>query len=193
MVTPRTPKPGSKSPIRLVKLCQLACETCETSVYEALQAGYRWIDTASVYKNEVEVGRAVRRWLDQEQNADTTRITVTTKISPYELLQARAASVACLERLSLPSTIQKVLLIHWPGVARKKHDMAIHRQARNSAWKVLCDLKHDGFIDIVGVSNFNVYHLELLAEDLSCEDWYETPAINQVEMHARCQQRDLRE
>ncbi|KAF4683075.1 hypothetical protein FOZ60_009700 [Perkinsus olseni] len=111
-------------------------ETCEASVYEALQAGYRWIDTASVYKNEVEVGRAVRRWLDQEQNADTTRITVTTKISPYELLHARAASVACLERLSLPSTVQKVLLIHWPGVARKKHDMAIHRQARNSAWKV---------------------------------------------------------
>ncbi|EER13726.1 aldo-keto reductase, putative [Perkinsus marinus ATCC 50983] len=182
------PPPG------LAVVIVLAGEACEASVYDALQAGYRWIDTASVYKNEVEVGRAVTQWLEENQSGGgSERITVTTKISPYELLDAKAASLACFQRLSLPPSVQTVLLVHWPGVARKRHDMTIHREARNSAWKVLCDLKHDGLVDIIGVSNFNINHLEWLAHDLSTEAWYEGPSINQVEMHARCQQRALKQ
>ncbi|KAF4653989.1 hypothetical protein FOL47_010203 [Perkinsus chesapeaki] len=164
---------------------------CESSVFEALQVGYRWIDTASVYKNEVEVGHAVRRWLNETSNENNDIITVTTKISPYELLDANSAALACLKRLSLPSTVRKIILIHWPGVAREKHHMTIHREARNAAWKVLCGLKKEGLVDVIGVSNFNVYHLKLLADDLSSEVWYEQPAINQVEMHVKCQQREL--
>ena len=80
-----------------------------------------------------------------------------------------------------------LLLIHWPGVARKAHDRPIHASARRESWRVLEELYRSGKCRAIGVSNFTVAHLEDLlsyAEIL--------PSVNQIEVHPLYQQREVR-
>jgi len=144
----------------------------ERAVHWALEAGYRCIDTASIYGNERGVGRAVR-----ESSVPRERIFITTKVwnSALRNGNVRKAFEASMERLGLE--ILDLYLIHWPV------DIAFVR-----AWKVLEQLHRSGAVRAIGVSNFQVHHLEALLR--SCEI---TPAVNQVEFHPYLVQPDLHE
>jgi methylglyoxal/glyoxal reductase len=75
------------------------------------------------------------------------------------------------------------ILIHWPGVARLKHNSPQHASERLASWVGLQQLKLEGLVRSLGVSNFEIHHLEHLRENSGV-----VPDVNQVELHPRYQQ-----
>ncbi len=146
----------------------------EQAVLHALSAGYRLIDTAMVYQNEDGVGRAIA-----QSGIDRQELFITTKLwnSDQGADKVRPALLASLERLKLDYV--DLYLIHWPMPARGLYV---------ETWKELIKLQSEGLIKTIGVSNFNIEHLEELKKHTSV-----LPAVNQVELHPYFQQRELRE
>lgn len=145
------------------------------SIRAALGAGYRLIDTAALYGNEAEVGRAVMN----DPEVPREEITLTTKIwndrHGYE--ESRAAFEESAERLD--AGVVDLLLIHWPVPGQ---DLYV------DTWKTFIELRDEGRVRSIGVSNFLVEHLDRLIEETGV-----IPAVNQVELHPYLPQTELRE
>lgn len=142
----------------------------------AINHGYRSIDTAAIYENEEGVGEGIREGLI-EANISREELFVTSKVwnadLGYELtLKAFEES---LKKLGLDYL--DLFLIHWP-VESKYRD----------AWRALETLYKQGKVKAIGVSNFQIHHLEELMKYAEVK-----PMINQVEYHPRLTQMDLRE
>ncbi|CAE7718890.1 unnamed protein product [Symbiodinium sp. CCMP2592] len=147
--------------------------SCEKAIVMALEAGYRLIDTASIYKNETAVGQALRDW------PGGSGVFVCSKCSPYEMgyQRARDACYKSLERLGRDCL--DLYLIHWPALPKKPHSSPEHRRARIETWKALEDLYRQGIVRAIGVSNFTAQHLQQLEEDGA----QVMPMVNQIEVH----------
>jgi len=140
---------------------------CEAAVLAALEAGYRHIDTASMYGNEESVGAAIKMSGIRREN-----IFVTTKLWNSDHENPEGALDRSLSNLNLDYV--DLYLIHFP-VRERRH-----------SWRVLEGLQAKGKARSIGVSNFTIGHLtELLAETDT------VPAVNQVEFHPYLYQRDL--
>jgi 2,5-diketo-D-gluconate reductase A len=138
-------------------------EECERSVHEALQTGYRLIDTAAVYMNEESVGRAIKRsGVSREEIFVTTKLWVSE--AGYE--SAKEAFERSLQRLQLD-----LYLIHQPY-----GDLY-------GSWRAMEELYREGRIRAIGVSNF---HLDRLMDLIVHNEV--VPAVNQVETHPFNQQ-----
>lgn len=149
-------------------------DDAERAVRTALTAGYRSIDTAATYGNEEGVGRAIR-----ESEVPRAEVFLTTKVwnTDHGYDRTLAAFDKSLARLGLDHV--DLYLIHWP--------MA-HLGKIPETWRALVELKAQGRVRSIGVSNFLVKHLELLAAESD-----ETPVVNQIELHPHMQQLELRE
>ncbi|XP_069824369.1 uncharacterized oxidoreductase YtbE-like isoform X2 [Dendropsophus ebraccatus] len=154
------------------------------AVDAALKCGYRSFDTASVYRNESDLGHALRQLLPK-YGLSRSDIFITSKLSPADL--GPGAGDACLRSLSdLGCDYFDLYLIHWPGKQGWRSDDARNRVAREGSWKALEELYQTGTIKALGVSNYTEAHLaELLA---SCRV---PPAVLQVECHPRLPQTAL--
>jgi len=144
-------------------------------VKNAIEVGYRSIDTAAIYGNEVGVGEGIRQALT---STDLKRedLFITSKVwndglSYDETIVAYEESLA-----KLGLDYLDLYLIHWPG--ENKYE---------EAWRALEDLYEQGKIKAIGVCNFHVSHLQNLLKIARI-----TPVINQVEFHPRLQQAELR-
>ncbi|MBO9534342.1 MAG: aldo/keto reductase [Solirubrobacteraceae bacterium] len=135
-------------------------------VGKALELGYRHIDTAQMYGNEEGVGQAVA-----QSGLDRGDVYLTTKLNNgfHEPDDARRAFEASLRKLG--TDYVDLFLIHWPLPTLYDGDYV-------STWKVLEEFKADGRARSIGVSNFQVPHLERLAEEATV-----TPVVNQIELH----------
>jgi 2,5-diketo-D-gluconate reductase A len=137
---------------------QLSGSRCYEAVRAALEVGYRLIDTATVYGNEREVGRAVR-----DSGVAREELFVTTKLPPHNAGRERATIAASLRALGMDSV--DLWLIHWPPRVA----------ARVATWKALLAVRDEGLARAVGVSNYRVAQLdELLAAT------GEMPEVNQI-------------
>jgi 2,5-diketo-D-gluconate reductase A len=136
------------------------------AVSEALEVGYRHIDTAEMYANERGVGEAVRA-----SGLDRADVFITSKLSNrfHRPDDARRAFDRTLSELG--SDYVDLFLIHWPLPTLYDGDFV-------STWQTLEALHRDGRARSIGVSNFQVDHLERLraASDV-------VPAVNQIEVH----------
>jgi diketogulonate reductase-like aldo/keto reductase len=140
---------------------------CESAVLAALEAGYRHIDTASMYGNEASVGAAIRT-----SGIPRNDIFVTTKLWNSDHGNAERALDKSLSKLKLDYV--DLYLIHYPV------------RERRQSWRTLEALRGKGKARSIGVSNFTIRHLqELLAETET------VPAVNQVEFHPYLYQQDL--
>lgn len=139
----------------------------------ALEVGYRLIDTAVNYENESEVGQALR-----ESGIPRHELRVTSKLpGRHHGYEDAVASVhGSLERLGLDHL--DLHLIHWPNPSVGKYV---------EAWRALIDLREQGLIRSIGVSNFTEQHLERLIAETGV-----TPAVNQIELHPRFPQEQMR-
>jgi len=144
----------------------------------ALKAGYRLIDTASVYKNESHIGKVLPELLEAN-NLKRKDVFITSKLSPKDLdgERAQTAFYASLEKLGLDYI--DLYLIHWPGRQGIKTEDPRNYNFRKDAWCALekIYLETDKMRSL-GVSNFCVNHLKQL------QDYGETvPAVLQSEFH----------
>jgi 2,5-diketo-D-gluconate reductase A len=148
-------------------------EEAAAAVSHALKTGYRSVDTAAAYRNERGVGEAIRA-----SGLDRSEIFVTTKVwnNHQGREEARQAFEKSLERLG--DDYVDLYLIHWPAPGQDKYV---------ETWETLVELNKDGRARSVGVSNFRVADLELIIEATGV-----TPAVNQIELHPRFQQSELR-
>lgn len=139
---------------------------------EAVNVGYRHFDTATVYGNEAEVGEGLRS-LDIDRND----VFVTTKLPDGmhgydQALRAFDASARAIGKIDL-------YLIHWPQPAKELY---------GDSWRALVRLQEEGRVRSIGVANFTPDLIERIAGDTGVY-----PVINQVELHPRFQQRNVRE
>ena len=136
------------------------------AVTHALDAGYRHIDTAEMYGNEQGVGEAVA-----SSGLDRGEIFITSKLNNgfHEPDEARRAFAQTLTELA--TDYVDLFLIHWPLPTLYGGDFV-------STWKTLEEFKADGRARSIGVSNFQVDHLERLAAETET-----VPAVNQIELH----------
>ncbi len=132
---------------------------CYRAVLYALEVGYRHIDTATAYRNEAEVGRAVR---DSGLPRDT--VFLTTKIPPYDAGRERRTLEASLQALGMEYV--DLWLVHSPprraGASRRM-------------WEQLLDLRDEGMAQAVGVSNYSIAQMDDLVRASG-----EAPAVNQI-------------
>jgi 2,5-diketo-D-gluconate reductase A len=149
-------------------------ETAE-AVAHALEAGYRHIDTAQMYGNERGVGEAVRA-----SGLARDEVFVTSKLNNgfHRPDDARPAFDRTLEELGFEHV--DLFLIHWPLPTLYDGDFV-------STWRTMEEFKADGRARSIGVSNFQVAHLERLAAETET-----VPAVNQIEAHPFFHNDDVR-
>ncbi|HEU5475241.1 MAG TPA: aldo/keto reductase [Actinophytocola sp.] len=164
---------GARMPLLGLGVWQIPNETVAAAVHTAIDAGYRGIDTASLYRNESGVGDAVA-----EAAVPRAELFVTTKLwnddQGYD--GALRAFDESMRRLRLDYV--DLYLIHWPTPARPRYV---------ETWKAFEKLRADGRVRSIGVSNFHIAHLRRLLDDADV-----VPAVNQVELHPNLPQRELR-
>ena len=139
----------------------------ERIVSEALEVGYRHLDTAAIYGNEEGVGRAIAA-----SGIPRDELYVTTKLWNDRHDDAPAAMQESLDKLGLDHV--DLYLIHWPAPANDRYV---------SAWRSLIELRAQGKTTSIGVANFLVSHLQRLLDETDV-----VPAVDQIELHPAHQQ-----
>ncbi|XP_077143697.1 putative oxidoreductase YtbE [Ranitomeya variabilis] len=154
------------------------------AVDAALECGYRSFDTAAVYRNEADLGHALRQLLPK-YGLGRSDIFITSKLSPADL--GPGARDACLKSLAeLGDDYLDLYLVHWPGKQGWRSDDVRNQAAREESWRALEGLYQTGIIKALGVSNYTEDHLAQLLGSCSIP-----PAVLQVECHPRLPQTNL--
>ena len=143
------------------------------AIVSALDCGYRLLDTAVNYRNETEVGEAIRR---SGLARDDLRVASKLPGRHHAYDDAVASLRGSLERLGLDHL--DLYLIHWPNPGVDRYV---------EAWRALVDLQKEGLVRSIGVSNFTEQHLHRIIEDTGV-----TPAVNQIELHPYFPQVEMR-
>ncbi len=144
-----------------------------TAIVQAIEAGYRLLDTAVNYENETDVGEALRR-----SGVPRDEVQVTSKLpGRHHGYDDAVASVhGSLDRLGLDYL--DLHLIHWPNPSVGQYV---------EAWRALVELREQGLVRSIGVSNFTRDHLARIIDETGV-----TPSVNQIELHPRFPQEEMR-
>lgn len=164
---------GASMPQLGLGVWQVPNETVASVVRTAVEAGYRAIDTAALYRNESGVGDAVAA-------ADVPReeLFVTTKLWNTDQGYDGALRAFDESMRKLRLDYLDLYLIHWPTPARPRYV---------ETWKAFEKLRAEGRVRSIGVSNFHIAHLRRLLDETEV-----VPAVNQIELHPNLPQDDLR-
>lgn len=142
-------------------------------VLDAIRAGYRLLDTAKVYENEEDVGRAIR-----ESNIPREEFFITSKLDRNMLGYESAKSELENTLKRLGTDYIDLYLLHWPRADYGTSDFDDWKRLDIESWKALEEMQKEGKIRSIGVSNFLPHHLENLLENTDV-----VPAVNQLELH----------
>ncbi len=163
---------GTQIPQLGLGVFQMEDDEAHRATLAAFEAGYRHVDTAAIYRNEVGVGRAIA-----ESGLPREEIFVTTKL--WNKAQGREKSRVgisrSLEKLGLDHV--DLYLIHWPCPAAGLYV---------ESWEQLIDFRSEGLTRSIGVSNFLPEHLDTIVDETGI-----TPSVNQIELHPTFQPDDL--
>lgn len=165
---------GRSAPQLGLGVWQVADDITADVVGTALKEGYRLVDTAAIYGNEKGVGRGIAA-----SGAARDDLFITTKLwnDRHGHDSTLAAFQESLDRLGLEYV--DLYLIHWPVPMQ---DLYV------KAWEAMLSLRDEGRARSIGVSNFNISHLQRLLDETGM-----LPVVNQIELHPRFQQAELRE
>jgi 2,5-diketo-D-gluconate reductase A len=150
---------GAQMPMVGFGTWKLRGRAARAGVLAALAAGYRHLDTATMYGNEAEVGQAVR-----DSGLDRGEVFVTTKIRPSDA--GREAAVLRASLRALNTGYLDLWLVHWPPRSAG---------ASRQIWHELLQLRADGLVRDIGVSNYGLAQLDELITSSG-----QAPAVNQV-------------
>ena len=173
-------------------------------IIKAFEAGFRYIDTAIMYQTEQGVGNAVKT-LIKDRGFKREEFFITTKVNSQEYTydKTMAAMKQSFEKLGLDYV--DLVLIHSPGmpqgykgdfsrflsdddIGKLPQTAETYQEARISMWEALQDLKYQGKIRDIGVSNFTSFHIEQLITNPRCR---EVPVLNQIEFNPYCVDQDI--
>ncbi len=142
------------------------------AVLDALEAGYRHIDTAMAYGNEEEVGQAIK-----DSKIKREDLFVTTKLDASKLgyESTKIEFQKSLDNLGIEYL--DLYLIHWPN----------YDEVNIATWKAMEELYKEGKVRAIGLSNFTIAHIEKLLQNCEVK-----PTVNQVECHPGIQQKNLK-
>ena len=149
---------GGAIPLLGLGTWQMTGKECYRAVRHALEVGYRHLDTATMYRNEREVGRAVR-----DSGVPREDVFVTTKLPPRDAGRERKTLESSLRHLDMEYV--DLWLVHWPP----------SRGASPQVWKQFLVLRDEGLTRAVGVSNYDVDELDELVRATG-----EAPHVNQI-------------
>ncbi|UUZ82474.1 aldo/keto reductase [Paenibacillus sp. P26] len=144
------------------------------AIQSAVRLGYRSIDTAAIYENERSVGDGIREAL-QESGLSRQDLFVTSKVWNADLGYESTLTAFDTSLNKLGLDYLDLYLIHWPVKGKYKE-----------AWRALETLYKQGRVKAIGVSNFQIHHLEDLMQDAEIK-----PMVNQVEYHPYLTQKEL--
>ncbi|MGV8845924.1 aldo/keto reductase [Tessaracoccus sp.] len=163
---------GTQIPQLGLGVFQLDDDAAHRATLAAFEAGYRHVDTAAIYRNEVGVGRAIA-----ESGLARDEIFVTTKLwnKAQGRDNARVGISRSLEKLGLSSV--DLYLIHWPCPAAGRYV---------ESWEQMIDFRSEGLTRSIGVSNFLPEHLDTIVDETGI-----VPSVNQIELHPTFQPDDL--
>ncbi|NNF24338.1 MAG: aldo/keto reductase [Rhodobacteraceae bacterium] len=152
---------------------QVPSDIATDVVQSALETGYRLIDGAYLYNNEEGLGEGLRR-----SGVPREEVFITTKVWNNE--QGRDKARASVERSLKSIGVDQLdlVLIHWPVPAQ---DLYVE------TWKAFIEMRDEGLMRSIGVSNFNADHLERIIMEAG-----EVPVLNQIELNPELQQPDMR-
>ncbi|CAN5306967.1 aldo/keto reductase [soil metagenome] len=164
---------GTQLPVLGFGTYPLKGEDGVAAITSAIEVGYRLVDTAVNYRNEEEVGEAIRR-----SGVDRNELVVTSKLPGrhHAYADAVASTKDSLHRLGLDHL--DLHLIHWPNPGVGQYV---------KAWQALVDLRQQGLVCSIGVSNFTEEHLTRVIDETGV-----TPAVNQLELHPYFPQQEMR-
>lgn len=138
----------------------------ETAVRSALEIGYRLLDTAAYYRNEADIGKAVR-----ESGVAREEVFITSKLHPIRCFNVEGAFYESLAKLGLDYL--DLYLTHFPFFRKR------------AVWKVLQKLYAKGAVKAIGVSNYRIRDIKTITKDGA------VPMVNQVEFHPFLYRKDL--
>jgi 2,5-diketo-D-gluconate reductase A len=150
--------PGGAMPLVGLGTWQMTGARCQAAVRYALEVGYRHLDTATIYRNEREVGRALR-----DSGVPRERVFITTKLPPSAAGRERRTLDDSLRALGVDQV--DLWLIHWPP----------RRGALVSTWREVLAARDQGLARAVGVSNYSTAQLDELAGATGV-----VPQVNQI-------------
>ncbi|KAG6303033.1 hypothetical protein E4U09_001137 [Claviceps aff. purpurea] len=156
---------------------QLYGQACQKAILAALDAGYRHIDSAQIYRNESDVGAALK-----QSSLKREDVFLTTKISQSagsfdKTYKSAVESIGMISGGGKDGYVD-LFLIHLPGTGR---------DSREELWKVLEKLYEEGRAKAIGVSNYRPQHVDEMKE--YAKIW--PPHVNQIELHPWCQQKEI--
>ncbi|KAG5963606.1 hypothetical protein E4U58_003510 [Claviceps cyperi] len=156
---------------------QLYGQVCQKAILAALDAGYRHIDSAQIYRNESDVGAALK-----QSGLKREDVFLTTKISQSagsfdKTYKSAVESIGTISGGGKDGYVD-LFLIHLPGTGR---------DSREELWKVLEKLHGEGRAKAIGVSNYRPQHVDEMKE--YAKIW--PPHVNQIELHPWCQQKEI--
>lgn len=146
------------------------------AIRAAIDAGYRYFDTASFYGTEEALGRAIR-----ESGIPREEFQIASKLWRTEMGYEAALQAFERSRERLGTEYLDLYLIHWPRPDADADWIALVQQT----WRALDELYIDGHVRAIGVSNFLPHHLEALTENAKT-----CPMVNQIEFHPGYPQQD---
>ncbi len=146
-------------------------------ILNAFEAGYRYLDTASFYGNEEEIGAAI-----EESGISREELFIASKVWRTEMgyEKTKQAFAASLKRLG--TDYLDLYLIHWPKAGRDVRDW---KKIIQDTWRAMEELYDAGKIRAIGLSNFLPHHIEALRETARV-----MPMINQLELHVGYMQQE---
>lgn len=145
----------------------------------ALEKGYTHIDTAAIYKNEKEIGAVLKA-----ENVDRSKLFITSKCWNSERGYEKAMAAFEQTLADLQTDYLDLYLIHWPANETQFPDTWAELNA--GTWRAFEEIYKSGKAKAIGVSNFNINHLEALFETAEIK-----PMVNQIEIHPGHSQPEL--
>ena len=140
------------------------------AISDALETGYRYLDTASFYGNEGEIGEAVK-----ESGIPREELFLASKVWKTERGYEETKAAFAKSRERLQTDYLDLYLIHWPKKAPEDENWKV---CLKETWLAMEELYEEGRIRAIGVSNFLPHHLEVILEDARIK-----PMVNQLELH----------
>jgi len=176
---------GVKSPQVQLGTFRLRGTTLQASLSAALDAGYRGIDTAAVYRNHSTIAATLRESLPK-LGLERKDLFITSKLGPKDHGGERCQAAIDRALEELETDYLDLFLIHWPGAQGVDVTSSTNATLREESWRTLEENFKIGKLRSIGVSNYTLDHLHQLLENCQV-----VPHVVQVELHPKYQQLEV--